>query len=70
MKNKNYSLVIFMSFSFQAYRSIPEAEGLKLLADIPVRRGVGVLANTRKIGPELSSKIYKFFMCSDPDVLL
>ncbi|RXG52793.1 Crossover junction endonuclease EME1 [Armadillidium vulgare] len=54
----------------KVYRSIPEAEGLKLLADIPVRRGVGVLVNTRKIGPELSSKIYRFFMCDDPNVLL
>ncbi|CAF0980820.1 unnamed protein product, partial [Brachionus calyciflorus] len=32
-----------------------------LLADIQVRRGAGVLSSVRRIGPELSQKILKFF---------
>ncbi|KAL4121848.1 hypothetical protein QTP88_014279 [Uroleucon formosanum] len=36
-------------------------EGETLLQDIPVRRGFGPLASNRRIGPELSKKIYTFF---------
>ncbi|VVC36227.1 Hypothetical protein CINCED_3A003417 [Cinara cedri] len=36
-------------------------EGETLLQDIPVRRGFGPLASNRRIGPELSKKIYIFF---------
>ncbi|CAF0909856.1 unnamed protein product [Didymodactylos carnosus] len=38
-----------------------EVEAKRLLADIQVRRGAGVLTTTRKIGPQLSEKIWKFF---------
>ena len=30
-----------------------------------MRRGVGVLSNVRRIGPELSKKIYQFFTSND-----
>ncbi|XP_060835314.1 crossover junction endonuclease EME1-like [Rhopalosiphum padi] len=36
-------------------------KGETLLQDIPVRRGFGPLASNRRIGPELSKKIYTFF---------
>ncbi|XP_008184545.1 crossover junction endonuclease EME1 isoform X2 [Acyrthosiphon pisum] len=36
-------------------------EGETLLQDIAVRRGFGPLASNRRIGPELSKKIYTFF---------
>jgi hypothetical protein len=35
-----------------------------------VRRHAGVLTSVRKIGPELSSKICKFFSSTNPDELL
>ena len=41
-------------------------EASKLLADIQVRRGHGVLVNTRRVGPELSKKIYSFFTSKNP----
>ena len=41
-----------------------------LLADIQVRRGAGVLSSVRRIGPELSQKIYKFFTTNDSNELL
>ncbi|XP_064109576.1 crossover junction endonuclease EME1-like [Macrobrachium nipponense] len=51
----------------QAYRhSTSEKEASHLLADIPVRRGIGPLESTRRIGPELSKKIHLFFTCTDP----
>lgn len=53
-----------------AYRSLSEKEGKLLLADIQVRRGAGVLANVRRIGPELSKKLYKFFTSSDPNDII
>ncbi|XP_068202054.1 crossover junction endonuclease EME1 [Palaemon carinicauda] len=55
----------------QAYRhSTSEKEASLLLAHIPVRRGVGPLESTRRIGPELSKKIHLFFTCRDPNVNL
>ncbi|XP_066955609.1 crossover junction endonuclease EME1-like [Macrobrachium rosenbergii] len=55
----------------QAYRhSTSEKEASHLLADIPVRRGIGPLESTRRIGPELSKKIHLFFTCTDPSVNL
>lgn len=41
-----------------------------LLADIPIRRGAGILASTRRIGPELSKKLHVFFTAKDPDLSL
>jgi hypothetical protein len=53
-----------------AYKSLSEKEGKLLLADIQVRRGAGVLANVRRIGPELSKKLYKFFTSTDPNEII
>jgi len=42
----------------------------KLLQDIIVRRGVGPLTSTRRIGPELSKKLYVLLTSTDGSVIL
>ncbi|KAL5253407.1 hypothetical protein ACHWQZ_G013255 [Mnemiopsis leidyi] len=37
------------------------------LADIQVRRGVGVLANIRRVGPEAAKRIVLFYSSTDPN---
>ena len=55
----------------QAYKRCPtENERRLLLADIQVRRGAGVLTTTRKIGPQMSEKIWKLFTSLDGNDLL
>lgn len=46
--------------------SSPEA----LLRDIPIRRGGGPLATNRRLGPEMSRKIYEFYNSLDPKLVL
>ncbi|KAI9562861.1 hypothetical protein GHT06_010316 [Daphnia sinensis] len=46
----------------QAYKMCKnDKEASFLLQDIPIRRHAGPLSTSRKVGPELSKKIYKFF---------
>ncbi|XP_022102379.1 crossover junction endonuclease EME1-like isoform X2 [Acanthaster planci] len=53
----------------QAYsRCESEQEARKLLQDIVVRRGEGVLATTRRIGPELSKRIHTLMTSRQPDL--
>jgi crossover junction endonuclease EME1 len=47
-----------------------EKSAAMLLADIQVRRGAGVLASVRRIGPELSQKMHKLFTSTNPEELL
>jgi crossover junction endonuclease EME1 len=55
----------------QAYKQCPtENEAKLLLADIQVRRGAGVLTTTRKIGPQMSEKIWKLFTSTNENDLL
>lgn len=55
----------------QAYKQCQtENEAKLLLADIQVRRGAGVLTTTRKIGPQMSEKIWKLFTSIDGNDLL
>ncbi|NWW91049.1 EME1 endonuclease, partial [Rhynochetos jubatus] len=55
----------------QAYsRCSSEWERENLLANIPVRRGDGVTATSRRIGPELSRRIYLQMTSHDPDLYL
>ncbi|XP_035694986.1 crossover junction endonuclease EME1-like [Branchiostoma floridae] len=55
----------------QAYeRCSTEKEAQLLLKDIMVRRGAGVLATSRRIGPELSRKLHMLFTSSDGEKLL
>ncbi|XP_006819110.1 uncharacterized protein LOC100378274 [Saccoglossus kowalevskii] len=54
--------------AYQECSSAKQAE--KLLQDIVVRRGAGVLATNRRIGPELSRKVYLFLTSHDGDMVL
>ncbi|KFQ83312.1 Crossover junction endonuclease EME1, partial [Phaethon lepturus] len=55
----------------QAYsRCSLEQERQNLLADIPVHRGDGVTATSRRIGPEVSRRIYLQMTSHDPDLYL
>jgi crossover junction endonuclease EME1 len=55
----------------QAYKQCQtENQAKLLLADIQVRRGAGVLTTTRKIGPQMSEKIWKLFTSTDGNDLL
>ncbi|XP_077528358.1 structure-specific endonuclease subunit EME2-like [Haemaphysalis longicornis] len=52
----------------QAYQACEhKAAGEALLADIQVRRGAGVLESTRRVGPAISGRIYRFFVASDQE---
>ncbi|NXD28690.1 EME1 endonuclease, partial [Spelaeornis formosus] len=56
---------------FQAYESCSsEQERENLLASICVHRGEGVTATSRRIGPELSRRIYLQVTSHDPDLCL
>lgn len=54
----------------KAYKNCTPDEGTNLLKDIPIRRAVGPLTAVRKIGPELSKKIYVMFTTQNGDALL
>ncbi|XP_066877243.1 crossover junction endonuclease EME1 isoform X4 [Kogia breviceps] len=55
----------------QAYkRCFSEQERENLLADIQVRRGEGVTATSRRLGPELSRRIYLQMTALQPDLSL
>ncbi|XP_056405523.1 crossover junction endonuclease EME1 [Hyla sarda] len=47
-----------------------DAERHNLLSDILVRRGEGVTSTSRRVGPELSKRIYLQFMSSEPELSL
>ncbi|KAK9703958.1 hypothetical protein QE152_g28999 [Popillia japonica] len=55
---------------FEAYSNCDSNAGVKLLEDIPIRRAAGPLSTTRRVGPELSTKIYNFFNASDGNTLI
>ncbi|XP_021068510.1 crossover junction endonuclease EME1 [Mus pahari] len=55
----------------QAYQQcFSEQERQNLLADIQVRRGEGVTATSRRVGPELSRRIYLQMTTMQPDLIL
>lgn len=55
----------------QAYqRCFSEQERQNLLADIQVRRGEGVTSTSRRVGPELSRRIYLHMTTLQPDLIL
>lgn len=41
-----------------------------LLKDLPVRRAAGPLTTSRRLGPEMSRKIYQFYHSMNPQELL
>ncbi|GJQ73076.1 hypothetical protein Trydic_g1706 [Trypoxylus dichotomus] len=56
---------------YKAYQNCsPKTAGPKLLEDIPIRRAAGPLTTSRRIGPELSNKIYIFFNATDGNVVV
>ncbi|XP_010618452.1 crossover junction endonuclease EME1 isoform X4 [Fukomys damarensis] len=55
----------------QAYqRCVSEQERQNLVAGIQVRRGVGVTATSRRVGPDLSRRIYLQMTALQPDLSL
>ncbi|KAK9406928.1 crossover junction endonuclease EME1 [Crotalus adamanteus] len=55
----------------QAYDShASEQERQHLLAEVPVRRGDGVTTTTRRVGPDLSKRIYLQMTSHNPDLSL
>lgn len=54
----------------EAYMNCTVDEGLNLLKDIPIRRAAGPLTAVRKVGPELSKKIYLMFTSEDGENIL
>ncbi|KAL0118090.1 hypothetical protein PUN28_009040 [Cardiocondyla obscurior] len=54
----------------KAYRNCTPDEGINLLKDIAMRRAAGPLTTVRKIGPELSKKMYVMFTSQNGDALL
>lgn len=47
-----------------------EDDGTDLLTNVPVRRAGGPLTSVRKIGPELSRRMYQFFTSDNPELIL
>ncbi|XP_030840232.1 crossover junction endonuclease EME1 [Strongylocentrotus purpuratus] len=55
----------------RAYKNCPtEDAAKKLLQDIVVRRGEGVLTTSRRVGPELSRRVYHLFDSTNGDLVL
>ena len=54
----------------KAYGSCAQNEGINLLKDILIRRAAGPLTTMRKVGPELSKKIYTMFTSKDGENVL
>ncbi|KAG9350344.1 hypothetical protein JZ751_026698, partial [Albula glossodonta] len=55
----------------QAYRRCKtEREKLSLLSDVLIRRGEGVTSTTRRVGPELSKRLYLLMTSSDHQQVL
>lgn len=52
------------------YRCNSKEAAARLLQDIVVRRGAGVLATSRRIGPELSRRVHMLFTCDNGDLPL
>ncbi|KAG7190136.1 hypothetical protein KM043_006268 [Ampulex compressa] len=45
----------------ETYMNSSYDKGMSLLKDIPIRRAAGPLTAIRRVGPELSKKIYRMF---------
>ncbi|XP_034050519.1 crossover junction endonuclease EME1 [Thalassophryne amazonica] len=55
----------------QAYsRCKTEQEKMSLLSDLLIRRGEGVTSTTRRVGPELSKRLFLLMNCPDPEQIL
>ncbi|KAI4900299.1 hypothetical protein NFI96_010578, partial [Prochilodus magdalenae] len=55
----------------QAYRQCKsEREKVTLLSDVLIRRGEGVTSTTRRVGPELSKRLFLLMISADPQQTL
>ncbi|XP_006617126.1 crossover junction endonuclease EME1 [Apis dorsata] len=54
----------------ETYINCTDDEGINLLKDIPIRRAAGPLTAIRKVGPELSKKIYLMFTSKNGESVL
>ncbi|KAG7507661.1 crossover junction endonuclease EME1 [Solea senegalensis] len=55
----------------KAYRLCKtEREKMNLLSDLLIRRGEGLTSTTRRVGPELSKRLYLTMSCRDPEQAL
>ena len=54
-----------LSSLMQAYQSSRDETGALLLSEVQIRRGVGTLQQSRRLGPELSKRIFKLFTSED-----
>ncbi|XP_075203612.1 structure-specific endonuclease subunit EME1 [Anomaloglossus baeobatrachus] len=52
------------------HRCLTDTERHNLLSDILVRRGEGVISTSRRVGPELSKRIYQQLMSEEPELSL
>ncbi|KAM3860064.1 crossover junction endonuclease EME1 [Diretmus argenteus] len=51
----------------QAYRRCrTDGEKVSLLSELLIRRGEGVTSTTRRVGPELSNRLFLMMNCNDP----
>ncbi|ESN95246.1 hypothetical protein HELRODRAFT_193600 [Helobdella robusta] len=65
---KQYPNPVSLMLAYKSCRS--EKEGLHLLENILIRRGAGVTATTRKVGPELSRRLYEYLTSDDPNKVI
>ncbi|XP_034960277.1 crossover junction endonuclease EME1 [Zootoca vivipara] len=63
-----YPSPLLLKQAYDTRSSLQERHNL--LAEIPVRRGDGVTATTRRVGPELSKRIYLQMTSHNPDLSL
>ncbi|XP_058800500.1 crossover junction endonuclease EME1-like [Phymastichus coffea] len=54
----------------EAYANCTSAEGEILLRDVPIRRAAGPITSIRRIGPELSKKLYVMFTSKEGNIYL
>ncbi|XP_072229566.1 crossover junction endonuclease EME1 [Leuresthes tenuis] len=55
----------------KAYRQCGSYDAkVSLLSDLLIRRGEGVTSTTRRVGPELSKRLYLMMHCCDPELTL
>lgn len=50
--------------------SLSAERRVEVLANVPIRRGFGVLATERRVGPQTARRIAEFFTVQDPDHVL
>lgn len=60
----NYNSPVSLVSEYKECFGVRQRENL--LENIPIRRDAGILSSVRRVGPELSKKVYQFFNSDDP----